>query len=215
MTRLAFSVEGQTEEEFVRSVLAGHLRTMRVEAFPVLLGRARGGGPGGGNVNVERLVSDMVSLYRSFDFVTSLVDFYGFRDKGEMTVEELEERLTQEIQAKIHPGWDQRKVIAYVQRHEFEGLLFSDVTVFGTLMDASNQSIAQLQETRSEFPTPEDINDNKATAPSKRIVTAISRYQKPFHGPLVAMEIGLATIRAQCPRFHNWMTRLESLGNPA
>ena len=214
VTRLAFSVEGQTEYEFVRSVLADHLRRKWVEATPILLGRAGDGGPGGGNVNVKRLVSDMVLLYQSFDFVTSLVDFYGFRDKGEMTVEELEERLTQEIQAKIHRGWDQRRVIAYVQRHEFEGLLFSDVTAFGTLMGASNQSVAQLRETRSKFSTPEDINDNKATAPSKRIVTAISRYQKPVDGPLVAMEIGLATIRAQCPRFHRWVTSLESLGNP-
>ena len=210
MTRLAFSVEGQTEEEFVKSVLAGHLRREGVEATPIQLGGARGGG----NVNVERLVSDMVHLCWSFDFVTSLVDFYGFRDKGQMTVEELEERLTQEIQAKIHRGWDQRRVIAYVQRHEFEGLLFSDITAFETVMDAPNQSITQLQRIRSQFWTPEDINDNPDTAPSKRILRAISGYRKALHGPLVAMEIGLDTIRAQCPRFHNWMTRLESLGNP-
>ena len=211
MIRLAFSVEGPTEEAFVKSVLVDHLWTVRVDATPVILGRARGSGPGGGNVNVQRLVSDMVRLYWSFDFVTSLVDFYGFRDKGKMTIDELEESLTKEIQARIHYGWDQRKVIAYVQRHEFEGLLFSDVTAFGTLIGASNQSIAQLQETRSAFPTPEDINDNKETAPSKRIAKAISRYQKPLHGPLVAMQIGLSAIRAQCPRFNDWVTRLETL----
>ena len=211
MIRLAFSVEGPTEEEFVKSVLANHLRTARVDATPVKLGRARDRGPGGGNVSVERVVSDMGHLYWSFDFVTSLVDFYGFRDKGKMTIDELEERLIQGIQAKIHHGWDQRKVIAYVQRHEFEGLLFSDVTAFETLIGASNQSIAQLQGVRSAFPTPEDINDNKETAPSKRIATAISRYQKPLDGPLVAMQIGLAAIRAQCPRFNDWVTRLETL----
>ncbi len=131
-----------------------------------------------------------------------------------MTVEGLEEYLNKEIKAKIHHGWDQRRVIAYVQRHEFEGLLFSDVRAFGTLKGASNQSVAQLQEIRSKFSTPEDINDNKATAPSKRIGTAILRYQKRLDGPLVAMEIGLATIREQCPRFHRWVTSLESLGNP-
>ena len=211
MNRLAISVEGPTEEEFVKSVLADHLWAVMVEATPVKLGRARGSGLGGGNVNVQRLAWDMVYLYWSFDFVTSLVDFYGFGDKGKMTIDELEERLTKEIQAKIHHDWDARKVIAYVQKHEFEGLLFSDVTAFGASIAASNQSITQLQETRLAFPTPEDINDNKETAPSKRIAKAISKYQKPLDGPLVAMQIGLDKIRAQCPRFNDWVTRLETL----
>ena len=40
MIRLAVSVEGQTEMEFVKNVLAEHLRTNGVEATPILLGRA-------------------------------------------------------------------------------------------------------------------------------------------------------------------------------
>ncbi len=32
-------------------------------------------------------------------------------------------------------------------------------------------------------------------------------------GPLLAMEIGLAKIRAKCPRFDGWVTSLESLGS--
>ena len=83
MIRLAISVEGQTEEEFVKRVLAEHLRRIEVEPTPILLGRARVGGAGGGNVSIERLVSDMLHLQRSFDAVTSLVDFYGFSDKGQ------------------------------------------------------------------------------------------------------------------------------------
>ena len=42
MTRLAVSVEGQTEEEFVKQVVAEHLRSSRVESTPIVLGRARG-----------------------------------------------------------------------------------------------------------------------------------------------------------------------------
>ena len=61
MTRLAVSVEGQTEEEFVKRILAGHLRGWRIESTPILLGRARGKS-GGGNVSSERLVSEMVWL---------------------------------------------------------------------------------------------------------------------------------------------------------
>jgi hypothetical protein len=36
---------------------------------------------------------------------------------------------------------------------------------------------------------------------------------KTFHGPLLAMEIGLPAIRAACPRFDAWLTRLEHLSN--
>ncbi len=209
MIRLAISVEGQTEEEFVKSVLATHLRPMKIEPIPILLRRASSHG-GGGNVSVERLVSEMVHLSWSFDAVTSLVDFYGFRGKGERTVDELEEHLGQEIRRNVP---NRKTVIPYVQKHEFEGLLFSDVTAFRAAR-ASNQSIMQLREVRSRFPTPEDINDNLDTAPSKRITQIIPGYKKAVNGPILAMEIGLKTMRAECQRFHEWVKTLESLGRP-
>lgn len=65
-----------------------------VETTPIQLGRGRGTG-GGGNVRIEPLTKEMVKLRQSFDAVTSLVDFYGFRGKGSRTVEELEDLLAQ------------------------------------------------------------------------------------------------------------------------
>ena len=210
MIRLAISVEGQTEEEFSKDVLTTHLRSHGVEAQPVLLGRARGHGAGvGGNVSVGRLASEMAHLYRSFDAVTSLVDFYGFRDKRDKTAEELEALVREEVQQKI--GWGQDRVLPYVQKHEFEGLLFSNVGAFSVLIDARPESVDLLSNIRAGFATPEDINDNKATAPSRRIKEVIPRYRKRLHGPLVAMEIGLGAIRAECPRFDEWISSLESL----
>lgn len=55
MIRLAISVEGRTEEEFVKNVLADHLRESEVVSTPILLGRARGRADGG-NVSVDRLM---------------------------------------------------------------------------------------------------------------------------------------------------------------
>ena len=155
MIRLAISVEGQTEEEFVKSVLADHLRMKEVETTPIVLDR-------GGNVRVEPLAKEMVRLRQSFDAVTSLVDFYGFRGKGSRTVEELEDLLARRIRQKTSGP---KVVIPYVQKHEFEGLLFSDVTAFDNVVHISNRRIERLKEIRSQFPTPEDINDNPATAP--------------------------------------------------
>lgn len=212
MIRLAIAVEGQTEEEFVKQVLADYLRRRSVEPTPVLLGRARSTGQGGGNVTVERLTQDMVRLYPDFNAVTSLVDFYGFKDKGNRTVDELEKYLHEKIGNRIARSWNETRVFPYVQQYEFEGLLFSNVGAFARLGDIGiPENVEELRNARSQFPTPEDINDSHDTAPSKRIKKVIPQYQKVVHGPLLAEEIGLDTIRAECPRFNDWMARMESL----
>ena len=201
MIRLAISVEGETEEEFVKDVLAECLRMRGVEPYPILLG---------GNVTLNRLASDMAELYWNFDFVTSLVDFYGFRDKGNVTVEELEQRIHTTVVDKINRSFNESRVFPYVQLHEFEGLLFSDVNVF-TWFGVSDETLDDLRRIRSQFTTPEDINDNINTAPSKRLKSLMTRYDKRTNGPVVAQEIGLDKIRAECPRFNKWLTKLETL----
>lgn len=210
MIRLAISVEGPTEEGFVKQFLTDHLREKRVEPTPILFGRARGRSAGG-NVSVEQLALEMKRLSNSFDAVTSLVDFYGFCRKGDRTVDELEEVLRQDLGRWWHP----QKVFPYIQQHEFEGLLFSDVSVFASLVDKEAESVEALRNIRLQFKTPEDINDNKDTAPSKRIEKVIPRYKKTVDGPLLAIDTGLAKIRAECPRFNGWVTKLESLGDTA
>lgn len=211
MIRLAVSVEGQTEEEFVKRVLGVHLRGRRIEATPIVLGRARSRAVGG-SVSVDRLVSEVVTLCGSFDAVTTLVDFYGFRDKANKAVQELEVELLDRIAGRIGGDWNARMVVPYVQRHEFEGVLFSDVDVFATQIDFPRGCVAVLRAVREQFATPEDINDNYDTAPSRRIGSVIPRYDKRLHGSILAEEIGLDRIRAECPRFDAWVTRLESLG---
>lgn len=117
MIRLAVVVEGRTEMEFVRDVLAEHLRERSVEPQPMLIGKR---GHKGGNVSVDRLVPDMANLYRSADYVTSLVDFYGFRGRGGDTAAELERRIDEAVGKRIGRGWNPARVFAYVQQYEFE-----------------------------------------------------------------------------------------------
>ncbi len=106
MTRLAIFVEGTTEEDFVNKLLVDHLSSLGVYATAMFIsGR-------GGNVSVERLAPEMAKFSWNFDAVTSLVDFYGFRNRGERSVEELEEHLSQEINRK---NLGMGKVFPYVQ----------------------------------------------------------------------------------------------------
>ena len=208
MIRLGISVEGQTEEAFIKGVFADLLRQSDVEPYPIVIGRARSSGQGGGNVSVQRLAKEIIHLHHRYDAVTSLVDFYGFRDREEPTVEALEHRLNQEIKRKIP---DARWIFPYVQKYEFEGLLFSEVEAFRVIGETVNPDIGRLLAVRQQFSTPEEINDDPNGAPSKRIKEAVSGYRKRLHGPMVAEETGLSKIRAECPRFNEWVTRLEGL----
>ena len=207
MTRIAVVVEGPTEREFVSKVLAPSLWEQGVYLFPSLLGNS------GGDVSVVKLAEDMVSSLASFDYVTSLVDFYGFRGKGEMTIDALEECIDTEVDRRIHRPHAHSRVFAYVQLYEFEGLLFSDTNAFERAIIVPDGCVEQLRTIRAGFQTPEDINDSPVTAPSKRLVNLIPQYVKRVQGPLVAEEVGLDVIRSECPRFNDWVTRMESLGN--
>ncbi|MFZ5766273.1 MAG: DUF4276 family protein [Thermodesulfobacteriota bacterium] len=55
------------------------------------------------------------------------------------------------------------------------------------------------------------------SAPSKRILAICSNYDKPLHGSLIALGIGLDVIRRECPLFDSWVRRLEGLqaGEPS
>ncbi len=207
MIRLAMSVEGETEVDFVKMVLAPRLHSKGVEPIPILPhGR-------GGNIRVDRVASAMAELFWNFDYVTSLVDFYGFVDKDNDAPCQLERRVDNAVGQRIQSSWDESRGFAYVQLHVGEALLFSDVHRFSAVFDdLPDGALARLQEVRRHFSSPEDINDNSATAPSKRISQLVPGYNKRLHDPDLAAEIGLSVIRSQCNRFNGWLTRLESLG---
>lgn len=206
MIRLAIVVEGETEKSFVDRVLAPHLIDFDVVARPTMPGKQ------GGDIRIERLAPEMARLTWNFHAVTSLVDFYGFggKSRGE-TVEQLEDRIEQAIGERSSEYPCGERLFAYVQRHEFEALLFSDVDAFSVMLEATPAAVRNLRRAAAGFATPEDINDHPVTAPGKRIEAALPRYGKVRDGPLIAEKIGIGPIRAACPRFNGWIERLEAL----
>lgn len=94
--------------------------------------------------------------------------------------------------------------------HEFEALLFAKPEELGKALYTPDM-LPELEKIRNEFPTPEDINDNPQTAPSKRIARLFPGYQKTLHGPLITKRIGLEIIRRECRHFNDWLTWLERL----
>ena len=204
---LAIAVEGLTEEEFVKKMMRSHLAQYHVCPRPFSLE---------GSVSRKKLVGEMLklSLLPGVDAVTSLVDFYGFSRKSKPSCEQLEEEVDRRIQDELKRKKSKKHVFPYIQRHEFEGLLFSDTTAFKSLIGPPPpDAVAQLTKMRAAFDTPEDINDGKNTAPSKRIQRVVPRYNKVKDGTLLVRKIGLETIREACPRFGAWVTKMESLAS--
>ena len=205
-------VEGRTEEEFVKQLLITHLREHGVQAAAKVLGPR---GRRGGNVTVDRIAADVKLLSSNFQAITTLVDLYGFRSRPTDDVQDLQRLIDRACRDATSRELRDDRVFSYVQRYEFEALLFSDVRAFERSRITSASMAGELGSVRQRFGNPEDINDSPETAPSKRIGQAIPGYNKVEHGILVATEIGIAAMREQCPRFAQWLTRLESLGSGA
>jgi hypothetical protein len=121
----------------------------------------------------------------------------------------VEDALSLDVANQLGANFDRSRFIPFIIMHEFEGLLFSNCTAAAEAFGRADLE-ASLQEVRDQFQTPEHINDSPVTAPSKRLLAIIPSYEKPIFGALAALAIGLDAIRAACPNFDTWLTRLEA-----
>jgi hypothetical protein len=104
------------------------------------------------------------------------------------------------------------RFLPYMQLHEFEGLLFSDVAEIKNQIGENDiLDIDELDNIVAQFPNPEFINGVKATAPSERLGKIIRGYNKIVYGSLLAQSIGLEKIRNKCLRFNEWILKMEKL----
>lgn len=221
MRRVYVVVEGLTEESFIKDVLAPVLWGHHVYLIPIILGTP---GHRGGNTSYARVKKDIVVLLKqdATACCSTMLDFYGLGDgfpglppSGTMPNTEKVARIEQAVRADIMVEVPDRRadvrLIPYLQLHEYEGLLFSDPKAFASGI-GQPQIAPQLQIVRNAFTTPEDINDDVNTAPSKRVLGAYSSYRKVLDGTAAARAVGIARMRQECPHFRAWIETLESLG---
>ncbi len=196
MVRIGISVEGTTEERFVKSVLYHYLADKQIYVTPI---SANGG------INLDRIRSELRNIANDFDYVSTLYDFYGFRGKS---ANETKDTLEQKMSEHVHDSIRNR-LIPYIQMYEFEGLLFSSPASIAT--ELKDDSLAQWAESilQGFNNNPEEINDSTQTAPSKRLERD-TNYRKTIHGPNIAEEIGIDAIREKCAGFDDWLCRLEA-----
>lgn len=221
MTRVHVVVEGPTEESFVNNVLAPVLWPREVYLTPIILGVP---GHKGGNPNYARVKKDVVVQLKQDPtaYCSTMLDLYGLGPGFPGTplppnlssldkVCRLERGMMEDVVASVPDALrPDLRFLPYLQLHEYEGLLFSDPEAFARGIYQPNLA-ASFHKVRAEFPTPEDIDDGPETAPSKRVLKLHPPYRKPLHGTLAALEVGIDTMRQECPHFRHWIERLEAL----
>jgi hypothetical protein len=224
MKRLYLTVEGQTEAAFATKVLTPHLAEFNVflnaPRFTGLHRRRRGRIPRGGMVGtLAHALADMQTWLKEdksadarfsmmIDLFSLPSDFPGYEagmalPSGKAKVDALQHSLAQ----LIADG----RFIPYLQCHEFEALVLAEPIRIGTLHDVPKVQIDGLRQECAGYTTPEEINLGQNSHPKYRIKQRVPAYHENVDGPLLAEEIGLATLRQRCPNFGDWLTRLEGL----
>ncbi len=209
MIRIGLSVEGQTEYAFSQKVLTPFFRNYEIEMTPIIVSTSKdkcGRKHKGGCINIDRIKSEVQKLLHSFDFVTTFYDFYGFSNRPTNDVDELEQNM--------YKLFNSGKFIPYVQKYEFETLLFSKPQVF-TDYFGNDLIEKEMVKIVSQYQDIELINDSPQTAPHKRLEELFelesNKYDKVFHGEGFAFDIGLHAIRSNAKRFDNWIEKILSL----
>lgn len=223
MKRIIIICEGQTEQSFCNDVLSPYFIPKSIFIQNPTIKKT-----GGGIVNWPALKKQVETHLKgdTTAIVTTLIDYYGIHahheyplwteskrlvDKNER-MSALEKAMQQDVSLDL-----QQRFIPYIQLHEFEALLFSDIRVFENNFEKNEfLDYDYLLKTIQADVNPEMINDGNETAPSKRLTKIIKGYYsenenlKVFYGTLLAQEIGIKTIMDKCPRFKNWIMKLES-----
>lgn len=216
MKRLIIVCEGPTEHEFCVNILAPELLKADIYVDAPLVKRSNGGIVPWSSI--KRQIE--MHLHEKDAYVTMLVDYYGIKDsylfpgwmesKIILSLASRLQFLCDAMKADIAPELASR-FIPYLQIHEFESLLFSDIRIFKDNFDDKDMEFSILEDAVREFGNPEEINSRPTLAPSKRLIAAIPGYQKVNDGAYIADEIGLQKILDKCPLFRQWFSVLLSI----
>jgi hypothetical protein len=189
-------VEGFSEENFVKILLAPHLSGLNVDIYAIVVTTCRDKRAGrvykGGGRKIEPYLNDIYSLYKEHGrrekvYFTTMLDVYGLpsdfpggdekpaADNPRDRVLFLEKQLADTV---CRRGIPKERFLPYLSLHEFETLLFSDLDALGSLFLDNKKEIAQIKQDTAKFSNDiEAINCTPEGAPSKRIAKRIPFYK--------------------------------------
>lgn len=218
--RLYITVEGQAEKAFADQALTPHLANYNIEVKPRVVLTNRKLGKRGGILDFAKIEGDLTRLMHQDRHpearFTTMIDFYAlppeFPGWSEARKKAFPKDRVAVLEDSLHSRFGDHRFHPYIQLHEFEALLYCDLSELQRRLTHAEHGIAALQREVAHM-APEDINEGPHTAPSKRIINHLPVYErsKVRVGAPAAAAIGLPALRAKCPHFNDWLSRLERL----
>ncbi|HEY0460120.1 MAG TPA: DUF4276 family protein [Pyrinomonadaceae bacterium] len=216
MKPLYVIVEGDTEEEFFKNNLIDYFAEQGIfEVRPIKI--ITKGSYKGGFVNYDHLKRD-AGIYlkqRNDTIVSTFIDYFRIPNNipeydNCRKIHNIDDRIKcLEVAMKNDIGSE--RFIPYIQKHEFEALLFSSNSGFEYCFEVSESK--ETGKIIDDYPNPEEINDKPATSPSNRLKKIRPLYNKVLEGNTIALEVGLSAMFEKCPRFKAWINSLVELVN--
>lgn len=211
MKIIYFVVEGDTEEQFVKDVLTEYfngkcyIQPIKITTNPQL-------GKRGGFTTYKHLKKDVDNLLRQKreKIVTTFVDYFRMpKDSPNYAlcreIQNIDERLKC-LENAIKDDVNDARFIPYIQKYEFEALLFSSNRGFEYCFEQNEAK--ETAKIVSAYDNPEEINDQPITSPSNRLKTIRPIYSKVLEGNTIALEVGIEMMLEKCPRFKDWIENL-------
>jgi len=215
--------EGQTEETFIRDVIAPILAHQQIFLTARLISTSKNNK--GGALTYERVRRFVINSLKEQNnaFITTFFDLYALDNTFPYFSESLkqadvysrvsclEQALKNDV-VKENPSFASR-FLPYIQPYEFEGLLFSDIAQLTAIENSWAMATQRLQAIRDNVETPEHINDGYETKPSAHLEKSLHNpnFRKTLHGALAIQAIGIDKLLAECRHFSAWYSQLISL----
>ena len=194
MPRLVFIVEGDAEQYFINM----HLVIYLSQKFPGLGMHAqkittnRHLNKKGGNVSYALFQNELKRTAAQGDvLITTMLDFFRLPNDfpgystDVRTIDIMEDRIRTDCASIIAPQFFR----PYIQKHEFEALLFANLNGFSTVLDDSEMKLVKKI--------------------VKKRLQSIFNYKKVADSILVMSDVNIDSLRRSCPHFDEWVGSLE------
>ncbi|HPP78980.1 DUF4276 family protein, partial [Methanospirillum sp.] len=144
--KLQIIVEGQTEQLFVQQILIPHLYSKGINSFcHVIPTKTTNKTYRGGVSSYSKIEIEIKrTLQKKTHYITTMFDFYAIPSDtpGKMEAKSVENswKKVQIIEDSITHSIHNNRFIPYIQLHEFEALLFSNIDAIDEIMSPDNES---------------------------------------------------------------------------
>ncbi|MDE7160123.1 MAG: DUF4276 family protein [Muribaculaceae bacterium] len=215
--------EGETEQRFAKEVLGPWLRPEEIYVKPVVLNAFRGKGRTGGVSKFCKMEQDVAILLRQYrdkgadrHLFTTMIDYYAIPNdvpgyEESQGIQDARARVAF-LEKEFGAYFDNPRLVPYIQLHEFEALLYTDILLLEEDYPKSINALRALKEDTDKIGDVEMINSGYDTAPCRRIIRAVEddyRYNKVQTGAKVTNAIGMERLLENCRHFREWVESLQ------